>query len=74
MRASTSRLNIASHASYYLAHLISNFAKMSPLKTAFGFRSDDVKKLESVRIALETRDIAAAAEHGRVFKLTPVST
>lgn len=34
---------------------------------------DDAKKLESVRFALERGDIDAAARHGRVFELLPVS-
>jgi hypothetical protein len=34
---------------------------------------DDARKLETVRLALRRGDIAAAAKHGRVFELTPVS-
>ena len=34
---------------------------------------DDAKKLETVRLALRGGDVAAAAKHGRVFELTPVS-
>ena len=34
---------------------------------------DDVRKLEAVRLALRTEDLAAAAKQGRVFELTPVT-
>jgi hypothetical protein len=34
---------------------------------------DDVRKLDRVRLALRSRDIAEAAKHGRVFELTPVA-
>jgi hypothetical protein len=34
---------------------------------------DDAQKLDAVRLALRQGDIAAAAKHGRVFELTPVS-
>jgi hypothetical protein len=34
---------------------------------------DDAKKLEAVRLALRAGDVAAAAKHGRVFELHPVS-
>ena len=33
----------------------------------------DVKKLDAVRIALRTGNVAEAAKHGRVFELTPVA-
>lgn len=32
----------------------------------------DVRKLDTVRLALRHGDIAEAARHGRVFELTPV--
>ncbi len=35
--------------------------------------ADDACKLETVRLALRTRNIAEAAKHGRVFELTPVT-
>lgn len=34
---------------------------------------EDAKKLEAVRLALRAGDIAAAARHGRVYELHPVS-
>jgi hypothetical protein len=34
---------------------------------------DDVRKLDAVRRALRDGDIAAAAKHGRVFELLPIS-
>jgi hypothetical protein len=34
---------------------------------------EDAKKLDHVREALREGDIAAAAEHGRVFELVPVA-
>ena len=34
---------------------------------------EDVRKLDAVRLALRRGDIAAAAKHGRVFELLPVS-
>lgn len=33
----------------------------------------DVKKLDTVRLALRAGNIAEAAKHGRVFELTPVT-
>jgi hypothetical protein len=33
----------------------------------------DAQKLDAVRLALRRGDIAAAAKHGRVFELLPVS-
>jgi hypothetical protein len=33
----------------------------------------DARKLETVRLALKRGDVAAAARHGRVFELLPVS-
>ena len=35
---------------------------------------DDARKLDAVRLALRAGDLAAAAKHGRVFELHPVST
>jgi hypothetical protein len=34
---------------------------------------EDVRKLDTVRLALRRGDIAEASKHGRVFALTPVS-
>jgi hypothetical protein len=34
---------------------------------------EEAKKLDAVRKALREGDVAAAAKHGRVFELTPVS-
>lgn len=34
---------------------------------------DDVRKLDSVRLALRRGDIIEASKHGRVFELTPVT-
>jgi hypothetical protein len=34
---------------------------------------DDVRKLETVTLALRRGDIAEASKHGRVFELTPVA-
>jgi hypothetical protein len=34
---------------------------------------DDAKRLDAVRLALRAGDIAAAAKHGRVFELHPIS-
>jgi hypothetical protein len=33
---------------------------------------DDVRKLDTVRLALRRGDITEAAKHGRVFELTPL--
>jgi len=33
----------------------------------------DVRKLDAVRLALRSGDLAEAAKHGRVFELTPVT-
>ena len=35
--------------------------------------SDDVEKLDAVRLALRKCDLAEAAKHGRIFELTPVN-
>lgn len=37
------------------------------------FSMEDAKKLEAVRLALRSGDIAAASRYGRVFELTPVT-
>jgi hypothetical protein len=34
---------------------------------------EDARKLDAVRLALRAGDVAAAAKHGRVFELHPVS-
>jgi hypothetical protein len=34
---------------------------------------EDATKLDAVRKALRAGDVAAAAKHGRVFELTPIS-
>ena len=34
---------------------------------------EDAKKIELVRLALQRGDVAAAAKHGRVFELLPVT-
>jgi hypothetical protein len=34
---------------------------------------EDIRKLDSVRLALRRGDIAEASNHGRIFALTPVS-
>ncbi|KAB2882795.1 MAG: hypothetical protein F9K38_07155 [Pseudorhodoplanes sp.] len=34
---------------------------------------DDVRKLDTVRLALKRGDVAEAAKHGRVFELKPVA-
>lgn len=33
----------------------------------------DARKLDAVRLALRDGNVAAAAKHGQVFELTPVS-
>jgi hypothetical protein len=33
---------------------------------------EDVRKLDRVRLALRSGDVAAASKHGRVFEFTPV--
>jgi hypothetical protein len=37
------------------------------------FSLDDARKLEAVRLALRAGDLSAAAKHGRVYELTPIS-
>lgn len=34
---------------------------------------EDVRKLDTVRLALKRSDVAEAAKYGRVFELTPVA-
>ncbi|MDB5567968.1 MAG: hypothetical protein JWP84_4534 [Tardiphaga sp.] len=34
---------------------------------------EEVRKLETVRLALRRGDVAEAAKHGQVFELTPIS-
>lgn len=48
--------------------LIEDEGSWSPLLSA-----QDARKLDLVRQALRQGDVAAAAKHGRVFELTPVS-
>jgi hypothetical protein len=35
---------------------------------------EDAQKLDDVRLALRRGDLASAIKHGRVYRLTPVST
>jgi hypothetical protein len=37
------------------------------------FSLEDAKKLDTVRLALRSGEIAEAAKHGRVFELKPIS-
>jgi hypothetical protein len=34
---------------------------------------EDAKKLDAVRLALRSGNVAEAAKHGRIFELTPVT-
>ncbi|MBL7223948.1 MAG: hypothetical protein ISS72_08845 [Candidatus Brocadiae bacterium] len=34
---------------------------------------EDAEKLDQVRLALRRRDLAVARQHGRVYRLTPVT-
>jgi len=60
------------HEGKYVAEvpveLIENDTAWSPY-----FSPDEVRKLETVRLALRRGDIAEASKHGRVFELTPVA-
>jgi hypothetical protein len=56
------------YAAEILVELIEDDTAWSPYLSP-----DDVRKLETVRLALRRGDIAEAAKHGRVFELTPVA-
>jgi hypothetical protein len=56
------------YAAEVLVELIEDETAWSPYLSL-----EDAKKLDAVRLALRAGDVAAAAKHGRVFELHPVS-
>lgn len=68
-RSSKEFVHEGKYAAEILVELIDDDTAWSPyLKPA------DVKKLDTVRLALRAGNIAEAAKYGRVFELTPVAT
>lgn len=61
-------IHVGRYAAEVPVELIEDEAGWSPY-----FSLEDAKKLDAVRVALKGGDIAAAAKHGRVFELLPVS-
>lgn len=69
MRRNTVQLvRVGKYAAEVSVELIVDEDDWSP-----SYSLEDVKKLESVRLALKAENIAEAAKYGRVFELTPVS-
>ena len=67
-RNSTEFVRVGNYAAEVPVVLIEEEGGWSPYLSI-----EDVRKLESVRAALEAGDIAKASNFARVFELTPVS-
>jgi hypothetical protein len=67
-RKSTKLIHEGKYAAEVTIELEYSDESWSPTMSA-----DDVRKLDTVRLALRRGDIAEAAKHGRVFELTPVA-
>ena len=68
MRTSVRLVREGRFAAEVAVDLVEESGGWSPYLT-----SDDARKLDAVRKSLREGDLAAAARHGRVFELTPVS-
>jgi hypothetical protein len=66
-RASKKFIHEGKYAAEVPVELIEDHTAWSPYLSP-----DDVRKLDTVRLALRRGDIAEAAKYGRVFELTPV--
>jgi hypothetical protein len=67
-RTSTKLIHEGKYAAEVPIELIEEDGGWSPYLSL-----DDARKLDAVRRALKSGDIAAASKHARVFELTPVS-
>jgi hypothetical protein len=67
-RRRTKLIHEGKYAAEVLVELIEDDTAWSPYLSP-----DDVRKLETVRLALRRGDIVEAAKHGRVFELTPLA-
>ncbi len=67
-RKSTEFIHEGKYAAEVEVELIEDDTAWSPYLSP-----DDVRKLETVILALRRGDIAEAAKHGRVFELKPVA-
>lgn len=67
-RPSKEFIREGSYAAEVPVDLIEDDTAWSPYLTA-----DDVRKLDAVRLALRSGDLAAAAKHGKVYELKPVA-
>ena len=67
-RKSTKFIHEGKYAAEVAVELIEDDTAWSPYLSP-----DDVRKLDTVRLALRRGDIAEAAKHGSVFELTPVA-
>ncbi len=68
-RTSTELIHEGKYAAEVPVELIEDETAWSPYLTPA-----DVKKLDTVRLALRRGDVAEAAKHARVFELKPVAT
>ena len=67
-RKSVQMIHEGKYAAEVPVELIEDDTAWSPYLTP-----EDVRKLDTVRLALRRGDIAEAAKHGRVFELKPVA-
>ena len=67
-RKRTKRIHEGKYVAEVPVELIEDDTAWSPYLSP-----EDVRKLDTVRLALRRGDIAEAAKHGRVFELTPVA-
>jgi hypothetical protein len=68
IRKSTKLIHEGKYAAEVPVELIEDDTAWSPYLSP-----DDVRKLDTVRLALRRGDVAEAAKHGRVFELKPVA-
>jgi hypothetical protein len=68
IRKSTKYIHEGKYAAEVPVELIEDDTAWSPYLSP-----DEVRKLDTVRLALRRDDIAEAAKHGRIFELTPVA-
>lgn len=66
-RNTTELVHVGKYAAQVPIELIEDEGDWSPYLSV-----EDVHKLEAVRMALQTGDIATAKKYGRVFELMPV--
>jgi hypothetical protein len=66
-RKTTELIRVGGYAAEVSVELIVDEDDWSP-----GYSLEDARKLDAVRQALKTGDVALAAKYGRVYELTPV--